>query len=200
VFPDMLQAQNSYKSVRNCCIALGANLPSPAGGVADTLKVALGLLDVEGIEVVHTSRFFRTPAWPPGSGPEFVNAAASLRTSLSPKSVLSHLHNVEAELGRTRDKRWSARVLDIDLLYYGDLVLPDTQSLDHWINLPVARQATEAPDTLILPHPRLHERGFVLLPLMDISADWVHPRLNKSVAEMTAELDQSALEAIHPLP
>lgn len=196
----MLQAQKNHDLHANCLIALGSNLPSPAGSVSESVAVALELLSqCESFNVVSSSRFFKTPAYPPGSGPDFVNAAARIETTASPPEILAQLHRIEAELGRTRTTRWEARVLDLDLLAIDDLILPDKAVLDHWISLSVADQQTHAPDQLILPHPRMQDRGFVLVPLADIAPDWVHPHLKLSVREMLAQLPAGVLAGISPL-
>ncbi len=196
----MLQAQSFQKSAVKCLVAIGSNLSSPARSVSESVAVALELLGASDmIELSAQSRMFRTPAYPPGSGPDFVNAACEVTTSLSPGALLDVLHSVEAELGRTRTNRWEARVLDLDLLACGDLVLPDSVVVDRWIALPQDAQMARAPDQLILPHPRLQDRGFVLAPLADIAADWMHPRLGLSVAEMLARLPAKDLDGIWPL-
>lgn len=196
----MLQAQNSHNSVANCLIALGSNLPSPTGSVPETVSFAFELLgQCESFQVVSRSRFYKTPAYPPGSGPEFVNAAVCIATTASPSEILAQLHRIEAELGRVRNTRWEARVLDLDLLAIESLILPDTAELDRWMNLSESDQMGQAPDQLILPHPRMQDRGFVLVPLADIAPDWVHPRLKLSVREMLARLPAADLAGISPI-
>ena len=113
--------------------------------------------------------------------------------------MLALCHRIEAEMGRVRKKRWGQRVIDIDLLASGDTVLPDRETLRHWMELPLARQMEEAPEQLILPHPRLHERGFVLVPLADVAPDWVHPVLGLSVKQMRDRLDPEEITAIRPI-
>ena len=104
-------------------VALGGNLFSSTGSPARTLCAALRALPAEGIRVVAVSRFWRSPAYPPGSGPDYVNAAAVVRTALGPEDTLAALHRIEATLGRTRTGgRWQARGIDLDLLGMGDLV------------------------------------------------------------------------------
>ena len=98
---------------------------------------------------------------------------------------------MEADFGRRRIKRWGARCLDLDLLFCADAVLPNTAEFQRWYNLDAARQQSIAPDTLILPHPRLHERAFVLGPLMEIAPEWRHPVLGSSVAQMFGALPKA---------
>lgn len=188
--------QKTHDSVTEYLIALGANLPSERGSLRDTIAVALRLLGRESLELVTTSRLYRTPAFPPGSGPDFVNAAVQVRAALSPGDMLAHLHRIEADLGRARDQRWAARVIDLDLLAAGETVLPDPATVLTWMNLSLAEQAAKAPEQLILPHPRLHDRAFVLLPLADIAPDWQHPLTGRTVAAMRDALGADALAGI----
>ena len=166
----------------------------------ETLAIALRLLDGESVCVTSVSRVFRTPAWPPGSGPDFANAAAIIETTLPPEALLARLHAVEAELGRIRTVRWGARAIDLDLLAYGDRIAPDEATLRHWIDLPAEAQVREAPGVLLLPHPRLQDRGFVLVPLADVAPDWRHPLLGVTVREMRDRLGPESFEGIEVLP
>ena len=180
-------------------IALGANMPVKGENPDDTLPRALRRLNDLGIAVAAQSRLYRTPCFPAGAGPDFVNAAAALRTDLHPQKLLELLHQVEAEFGRERHVRWGARTLDLDLLACGDTILPDPTEQRSWMNLPPEQQRTCAPDQLILPHPRLQERAFVLVPLRDVAPDWCHPVLGRTVRQMCASLpapDRDAVIAI----
>lgn len=181
-------------------IALGANLPSPAGTPRATLEAALAALAARGVRLVARSRWYATPAFPPGSGPDFVNGAATVETALAPEALLGLLHEVERTLGRDRRRRWAPRACDLDLLLCGDATLPDRATVAAWMALDPARQAAEAPPGLVLPHPRLHERGFVLLPLADVAPDWVHPVLGAPVRDLLAALPPAALAGAAPLP
>lgn len=185
--------------IKMYAIALGANLPSPAGSPRETLEAALAAFAGRGVRVVARSRWFATPAFPPGAGPDFVNGAALVETALAPEPLLAELHAVERALGRDRRRRWAPRACDLDLLSCGDAVAPDRETVAAWMALDPARQAAEAPQGLMLPHPRMHERGFVLLPLADIAPDWVHPVLGRSVREMLAALPAEALAGAAPL-
>ena len=117
-------------------------------------------------------------------------------TRLPAPEILTVLHKVEAELGRVRQQRWGARGIDLDLIAMGDLVAPDTATQDHWRALPPDRQQIEAPDQLILPHPRLQDRAFVLVPLADIAPLWHHPRLGQTVMQMLAALPRNDREDV----
>ena len=131
-------------------VGLGANL----GDAALTLRqasMALALLSDEG--AAGFSRLYRTPAWGVEDQPDFINGVAALRTSLAPRDLLDALLGIERQHGRDRaqEVRWGPRTLDLDLLLYGDEVMDEPG--------------------LQVPHPRLHERGFVLVPLLELAPD-----------------------------
>lgn len=178
-------------------LALGANLPTSAGNPSDSLRIALQQLTRDGVQLRRVSRFWKTPAFPAGSGPDYINAAAVVATSLPPRELLDWLHLIEAGLGRKRDGgRWQARGIDIDLIAYDGMILPDLATQDSWRNLPPERQLREAPDQLILPHPRMQERGFVLAPLAEVAPLWRHPIIGANVQEMLAALPSASLEGM----
>jgi 2-amino-4-hydroxy-6-hydroxymethyldihydropteridine diphosphokinase len=186
-------------------VAFGANLPFDGRGPEVTLRRAVAALAEEGLAVLALSRFFATPCFPAGAGPDYVNAAASLSGELNGgvehdlASIMARLHAVEARFGRKRAQRWGMRTLDIDLLALGDSVVPDATTQDHWRGLAPDAQIGTAPDRLILPHPRLQDRAFVLVPLADVAPDWVHPRTGLSVRAMLAALPQADRDAVTPL-
>ena len=112
---------------------------------------------------------------PPSAQPDYVNGAVRLSGGVEPPALLASLHAIEAEAGRVRTVRNAARVLDLDLLAVDDLVMTGS---------------------LVLPHPRLHERAFVLLPLLDIAPEWVHPLLGRSVADLEMDVSTSDCEPL----
>jgi 2-amino-4-hydroxy-6-hydroxymethyldihydropteridine diphosphokinase len=150
-------------------IALGANLPSTAGQPAETLRAALTALGTHGVDVRAVSKFYATPAWPDPNDPPFVNAVAHVETALSPTELLAALHNVETAFGRKRSERNAPRTLDLDLLDYDGRIGPGPPEL---------------------PHPRMAERGFVLIPLKDVASDWRHPATGRNVQSLIADLSQ----------
>lgn len=160
-------------------IALGANLPSPAGPPEATFKAALRMLSEAGVfHVTALSRIFRSPAWPDPALPEFCNAVACVESSHGPRFLLSLMHEVEAAFGRERGADNAPRPLDLDLLdFEGQFLEGD----------------------VILPHPRLHERAFVLLPLQDVAPKWRHPLLGLVPAEMIATLPKALLAGVEPV-
>ena len=150
-------------------IALGANLPSPAGEPAQTLRAAFEALGTHGADVRAVSKFYATPAWPDPNDPPFVNAVAHIETALSPVALLAALHNVETAFGRRRSERNAPRTLDLDLLDYDGRIEPGPPAL---------------------PHPRMTGRGFVLVPLADIAPGWRHPVTGRCVQSLIADLPQ----------
>ena len=152
-------------------IALGSNDGSFRGDVAENVAWAVERVGALAHGAVRVSPFYATPAYPAGAGPDFVNAAMAFATDLDAFALLAQLHNIEAEAGRIRRVRWGQRSLDLDLIALGNQVLPDAATQGHWRNLPADVQALAAPESLILPHPRMHLRAFVLHPLAEIAPD-----------------------------
>lgn len=182
-------------------IALGGNLPFDGQPPEATLRAALAALAQAGFAELRASRFWSTPCFPPGAGPDYVNAAACARWTgpADPAAVLAALHAIEARFGRARAQRWGMRTLDLDLLAFGAAVRPDAATQTAWRRLPLEAQIARAPDRPVLPHPRLADRAFVLVPLAEVAPHWRHPLTGLSVAEMHAALPPEALEGLRPL-
>lgn len=165
-------------------VAVGSNVPFGHLSVAESVESAIEIFPHSVCAIRATSSFYRTAAFPAGSGPDFVNAALAVETSLSPQNFLAMLHDIEEQFGRVRSQRWGPRTLDLDLIGFDDCVLPDRATYDLWATLDASEQQTRAPDELILPHPRLAERAFVLVPLVEVAPDWIHPVSGRSVRQM----------------
>jgi 2-amino-4-hydroxy-6-hydroxymethyldihydropteridine diphosphokinase len=156
-------------------IGIGGNLATPRfGPPLDTLTAALVMLEAEGIGIATRSAWYRSEPVPRSDQPWFINAVASLTTGLSARDLLAVLQMIEGQFGRVRGKRNAARVLDLDLLDYHGEVTETT--------------------SLVLPHPRLHQRRFVLTPLAEIASGWRHP-----LSGFTAEQLLSRLGAEQPV-
>jgi 2-amino-4-hydroxy-6-hydroxymethyldihydropteridine diphosphokinase len=157
-------------------LGLGANLGDPPRQLSEALE---RLNAAEEVEVTRGSAFYHTPPLGPADQPWYVNAAARVRTRLGAEELLRLLQQVEAALGRVRGERWGPRRLDLDLLLYnGEVIF--------------------APD-LVVPHPEMHRRGFVLVPLAEIAPQAWHPVLGKSAGELLSELNPADRVAIQPL-
>ena len=155
-------------------IALGANLPSVYGAPAATLSKAVDVVQSRGINVLTRSGIWLTAPVPISDQPWYHNAVIAVQTRLSPNDLLKELLSIENEFGRVRSERNAPRILDLDLLAYGDAHLNDAD--------------------LTLPHPRMMERGFVLYPLLDVAAEWTHPVTGQRAQEAVRHLppNQSA--------
>ena len=196
----MNQLFKSTDESRPGFIALGSNLPYENRLPIQLVNDATKSLSKKGFELVNVSSLYVTSAYPAGSGPDFVNAVAEIRASVSPIETLACLHKIEVAFGRNRDVRWGPRTLDLDLIALGDLVLPDAEAYAAWRGLSEEEQMSTAPDGLVLPHPRLEERAFVLVPLAEIAPGWRHPVTGRSAAEMRDALPAEARADVRLLP
>lgn len=145
-------------------LLLGGNLSNRLGNRFQLLNQAkIALIESVGL-LVRESGLYETTPWGVTDQPPYLNQVLELQTDLAPIDVLNQTQAIENALGRVRLQRWDARLIDIDLLYYDDLILQT--------------------DRLTLPHPLLHKRRFTLVPLAEIAPDFRHPALEKSNAEL----------------
>jgi 2-amino-4-hydroxy-6-hydroxymethyldihydropteridine diphosphokinase len=148
-------------------IGIGSNL----GSREKTCLRALCLVSERAGVLKKQSLMHETRPWGVEDQPAFINMAAEIETEAEPRRLLKILKQIEEELGREETYRWGPRTIDLDILFYDDLVL-------------------DTPD-LTVPHPLLHEREFVLLPLAEIAPDKVHPVMKKTVRELLSEITRS---------
>jgi 2-amino-4-hydroxy-6-hydroxymethyldihydropteridine diphosphokinase len=162
-------------------IAVGANLPHPVyGPPVETLPRALDRLQAEFAgRVLRRSSWYRSAPVPPSGQPWFINAVAELDTGMDPAALLAALHRVEDAFGRSRRERNEARLIDLDLIDFRGQVSPP-------------------PGWPVLPHPRCHERAFVLHPLREIAPDWLHPVTGDRIDVLIGRLPPG--QAIERLP
>jgi len=149
-------------------IALGTNL----GERLANLRKAIESMPPK-ITVLAESHVYETPPWGFEDQPAFLNLVVKAETELEPEPLLKYLKQLEVELGREQNFRWGPRLIDLDILFYDDLVL-------------------DSPP-LAIPHPRLHERAFVLVPLADVAPDLIHPVFQRSVSDLLAEVDTQGI-------
>lgn len=181
------------KIVNICHIALGANLPSATGAPLDTLSKALKFLERESAYPTALSAWYETPAFPIGSGPDYINGVVKVKTELTALELLAVIGGIEEKLGRVRENRWDARVCDLDILAFNDAVMPSKKVQSYWRKLPLDKQRDLTPEELILPHPRLQDRAFVLVPFADLDPNWQHPVTGLNVLQMIAALNPEDL-------
>jgi len=155
-------------------IALGSNL-GESYTILEKALVSLG--EVEGINLISRSRWYKTVAMGPPQ-PDYLNGCAILAITLTPEELLKTVLGIEQDFGRVRRERWGPRTLDLDILFYGNSIVKTP--------------------TLEIPHPRLRERAFVLVPLAEIAADWVDPITHQTVqALLEKTVDNSDIHPYH---
>lgn len=192
----MKQAAKNDHIVGKTLVCAGSNLTLGQIDPAGILRWALAEMSERLCVQIDSSPFYRTPAYPAGLGPDFVNAACTFETELSPTEILDVLHSIEADADRKRTQRWGPRTLDLDLIAVGNNVLPDLETWQYWRCLSLEHQQQETPQELILPHPRVQDRAFALVPLNDVAPDWQHPVLGKTIAQLLAACSPSEIASV----
>lgn len=156
-------------------IGLGANLPSKKYPTPlETLEACLRFFPQYGLHITRRSRWFKTAPVPRSDQPWYINAVVSIETTLNPRELLESLLKLEGQFGRVRSQANAPRVLDLDLIAYNDLIIKDKDSVED--------------KPFCIPHPRMHERAFVLLPINDIDCDWKHPESLTDLSDLISAL------------
>jgi 2-amino-4-hydroxy-6-hydroxymethyldihydropteridine diphosphokinase len=148
--------------LHSCILHLGTN----EGAKATNLELAEMMVSSRIGSIETSSKVYATAPWGNTEQDDFLNVAMICQTNLSAEDVLSEINIIETKLGRTREEKWGSRIIDIDIIFYDEEII-------------------KKPD-LIIPHPHLTNRNFVLTPLMDICPEYIHPELQKSVTELHA--------------
>ncbi len=152
-------------------VGIGSNI----GNRQANCREAVRMLVENGLVVLRQSSLIETEPWGITDQPRFINMAVAVETDVAPEQLLVILKNIEKSMGRVEAVRWGPRVIDLDILFYDDLIL-DTEGL-------------------VIPHPHLHERDFVLNPLAEIAPEKIHPLLNKTVEELRLALSLKQLSS-----
>ncbi|MCL2588851.1 MAG: 2-amino-4-hydroxy-6-hydroxymethyldihydropteridine diphosphokinase [Oscillospiraceae bacterium] len=147
-------------------LGLGANMGDPKAA----LDAAIAQIPCDGLQVLQCSTYYKTKPISNIPQDDYLNCVLEIETTLPPRELMTHLLQVEANLGRERLERWGPRTIDIDVLTYDDMVSDDP--------------------LVTLPHPRMHERLFVLVPLCELNPNFVHPLRRRRVSELKAELEK----------
>ncbi|MFN0254462.1 2-amino-4-hydroxy-6-hydroxymethyldihydropteridine diphosphokinase [Pedobacter ureilyticus] len=157
-------------------LLLGTNL----GDRAQNLNTAIAFIEKEVGEVFKKSSVYETAAWGKTDQPGFLNLALGVKTEVEPLVLLNILLGIEQKMGRVRLERWGERLIDIDIIFYADRIVNNEE--------------------LTLPHPEMHKRRFVLEPLNEIAADFVHPTLKEKVSSILSNLtDELTVEKINEI-
>jgi 2-amino-4-hydroxy-6-hydroxymethyldihydropteridine diphosphokinase len=145
---------------KNIFLLLGSNV----GNSYDNLRIAMQHIQTDAGAIIKQSSIYRTKPWGKIDQPDFLNQVTEIETNLSPEELLVSVLEIENKMGRVRNEKWGPRIIDIDILFYNQVI----------INLP----------QLIIPHPEIAVRRFALSPLAELSPDFLHPLLNKTIDEL----------------
>jgi 2-amino-4-hydroxy-6-hydroxymethyldihydropteridine diphosphokinase len=165
----------SEKQAKIAFLSIGSNL----GNKKKNIESVKYKLKKNNIKIIKSSKNYETLSWPNKKNPKFLNTVLKIETQLSPKTLMKKCLNIEKELGRTRNKKNEPRTCDIDIIDYDEKIIKYTKN-----------------QSLILPHPRMHKRNFVLLPLFEISKTWIHPIKKTSIKELVNLLKTKDLKSI----
>ena len=153
----------------NVFLLLGSNL----GDRIQLLQQAINCIEAEITPVIKQSAVYETQSWGKTDSPDYLNQVILIQTELPAQIVLQKILNIEWKIGRVREEKWGPRLIDIDILFYGDALIDEPE--------------------LQVPHPELHKRRFTLAPLAEIAPDFIHPTLNKNILQLKNELKDNLI-------
>ena len=165
----------SEKRAKIVFLSIGSNL----GDKRKNIELVKFNLEKNNIKIIKSSKNYETLSWPDKKKPKFVNIVLKIKTFLSPKELMQKCLYIEKELGRIRNKKNEPRTCDIDIIDYDKKIIKNTKN-----------------QALITPHPKMHKRNFVLLPLFEIAKTWIHPSKKVSIKELINALDPEDLRTI----
>ena len=165
----------SEKQAKTVFLSIGSNL----GEKKKNIEKAKFRLEENNIKIIKSSKFYETLSWPNNKNPKFINIVLKVKTLLSPKELLKICFKIENELGRIRKRKNEPRTCDIDIIDYQRIIIKKSQDND-----------------LILPHPRMHKRNFVLLPLFEIEKTWIHPTKKENIKKLVISLKPKDLNSV----
>ena len=151
---------------------IGSNLPSKEGGRKISILKAINHLKKLKLNIIKTSSFYETPSYPNNADPKFINLCVKLESNLKASVLINEIKKIEKKLGRIRIKKNEPRTCDIDIIDFNGEIIKN--------------------DKLVVPHPRLHLRNFVIYPLKEIEPNWLHPIFNKNIDSFFQELDKNS--------
>ena len=161
-------------------LGLGSNLNSKYGNRFDNINFAISQIGESGISINKKSSFYETPSCPNSKNPKFINIVISIKTSLTPKDLMTFLISLEEKMGRKRSKKNDPRICDIDIIDYNNQVLDL-----NYVNF-----------NLKIPHKQMISRNFVLFPLKEISPGWKHPKTNEIIMDLIEKLSNEQKNSI----
>lgn len=167
-----------------CWLSLGSNLPYGELQPIDVLKAAIAALESAGLDHIAVSSFYQTEPVPKSDQSDFINCVVAGRIMSDAQGLLALCQSIEQSFARDRATRWGARTLDIDIIGYGQTVLPSVQE---WHAVARSMHADTTMPELVLPHPFMHQRAFVLKPLCDVAPDWQHPVFRRKAKDLLAK-------------
>lgn len=179
-----------------CLISFGANIPGPFGSPADTLNHALQEFHLESLLIENKSSFYSSLSFPDLQKPKYINGCLQISVNCEADDVLGRLKSIEKRMGRQQEYRWASRICDLDLLSFGNKVAPTPEIFNYWYKMQLKNQILKKPNQLLLPHPRIQDRAFVLKPLLEFAASWTHPVLHMTVTEMFNFLPEEQRDSV----